>query len=361
MSQPDSICGINRRSNERLCGQQAHIAARQHQHHLHVLAPRGAGIEIRRQRQCAAPVDQRAAGAVLAEGEAKGRAGERDANRVRLCEQRDVLGRRGDDVICGDRAQLNCEGCAAERLELVHMDLERKAQLLCGFEDASRLGEVERALLTEHIAEDGPTRWEAVPNLLPCRPRGGQHLLDEEVDVVICAAAILGRDRVRAEEGRDEVERALPLQQRDGLQLLELIRHVQPVAGLGFRGGRAVGQHAGGAGCGLVDQLRQRRRAGVAHRANDATAGRHNFHVRCAADAQLELARAVSHPRQVRVRVDEAGDDCASARVQRPRGFGLSHKLVFCADGDDVALCNCHCAAGNNPQLAHLRAAPRSR
>ncbi len=93
------------------------------------------------------------------------------------------------EVVGRDAAELGGQHAAAGAGELVGMDLEAVAQPLPRLEHPARLGHGEGALVTEDVDEVGPT------------PQRGQHLLADEVDVVVVAAAELGRREVGAEQG----------------------------------------------------------------------------------------------------------------------------------------------------------------
>ena len=124
---------------------------------------------------------------------------------------------------------------------------------------------------------------------------------------------------MRAEKGRHEVERTLPLQRGDDLQLLQLVFDVQPVTRLRLGGRRPVFEHPPHALRRLLDQSGGRRGPGIGHCADDAAARGHDLHVRRAANTEIEFACPVARPGEVRVRVDEAGDHRPSARIEGTR------------------------------------------
>ncbi len=91
----------------------------------------------------------------------------------------------------------------------------------------------------------------------------------------------------------------------------------------------------------------------------DPAAGRHDLHVGRAADAHLELGRAVPGPRQVRVRIDEAGDDRAAARVERVARLECRPQVAAAADGCNPPVRDGDRAILDDAELAHRRAAAR--
>ena len=258
-----------------------------------------------------------AAGGVVPVRQPERRPRQRHADGLRRGQQRDVFRRCGHDVIDRHRIERHRERRAAQRRELVHMQLQPEAQRLGRLQDAARLGQIERTILTKYVAEERPIGAEIVPQLHPTRPRRGQHFSHDQVHVGVGPAAILRRHGVRAQKGRRQVDEVGSLKHGNRIQLLQLVRDIEPVAGLGLRGGRAVVQHPIKAAARLRHQCLQRSRACVADGADDAAAGRHDLHVGGAADTHLELRRPVAGPRQVRVRVDEAGNDRTPAGIQR--------------------------------------------
>ena len=144
------------------------------------------------------------------------------------------------------------------------------------------------------------------------------------------------------------------------IQLLQLVRDIEPIAGLGLRGGRAVVQHPVKAAARLRHQRLQRCRARVGDGADDAAAGRHDLHVGGAADTHLELRRPVAGPRQMRVRVHEAGNDRTPTGIQRRVRLHRRAQIGAPAHRQHAAVCHSQRGILDDAKLAHRRPAPRS-
>ena len=119
------------------------------------------------------------------------------------------------------------------------------------------------------------------------------------------------------------------------LQHAELGFRLQAVAGLGFGGGGAVGEHALQARAGFVHQRFERSQARLPDGGEDPAAGGQDFQVFGPGHLHFELGGTVPGPDDVGVRVDEAGQDDAAGGVQA--GFvGIgSQQLCGWPDGQD--------------------------
>ena len=90
------------------------------------------------------------------------------------------------------RAVLRRERGAAEIRKLVGMQLDRKAEALGRIEDARGLVPIEGDPFAERV--------DRIDQLLGCR--GGQHLVADEIDVIVGAPFIFLRHSVSAQERR---------------------------------------------------------------------------------------------------------------------------------------------------------------
>ena len=155
------------------------------------LAERAARVEVRRERDGRAGVDERARGRHRPVQEERARR-EEHSHDVARREHRDAGGPRRLEVIDGSRSELGRERDRAGLRELVAVQAKREAGVAAGDEVSARLARVEGATLEEHVRR--------------LRDLGGlrKDVLDEEVDVRVPArVGELGRDRVRSEPGRD--------------------------------------------------------------------------------------------------------------------------------------------------------------
>ena len=120
---------------------------------------------------------------------------------------------------------------------------------------------------------------------------------------------------MRAEEGRDVTDLPLPVQATHDAQHLQLVLDGKPVARLGLDGRRARAQEPTLAPQGRREQFLFTCCTRPTHGRAYAAARRGDLLVARARCALLELVRAVAREDRVRVRVNEAGHDDPSARV----------------------------------------------
>ena len=215
----------------------------------------------------------------------------------------------------GRCAELGRQLRATRRRELVGVEPERHPEAGRGLEDPPRLVRAEHAVLAEDVAEPGP----AVGG------DPGQLLVDDRADVGLGAvgpAAELGRDRVRAEVGRHDLDRPLAAEPVGGLDQPDLGLEVEAVAGLGLDRRDAVAEHlvepAASVGEQVVDAGGPRR----GDRREDAAARLEDLEVAGALLAEQPLALARTGEQQVGVRVDQA----RASRSRRRRRSGRSDR-----------------------------------
>ena len=162
------------------------------------------------------------------------------------------------------------------------MQLDGQAQAACGLEDLLGLGQREGDALAEHI--------DRIDQALG-RQRG-QHGAGDEVDVVLAAPCVLGRQRMRAQEGGAHGH-AQGLAQAPGhAQLLALVLQRQAVARLDLDGADALVQQLLQARQGLGEQLVLAGLARGTHAGDDAAAGACHLLVAGAVQAHGSLARS---------------------------------------------------------------------
>ena len=178
-----------------------------------------------------------------------------------------------------------------------------------GLEDASRLVRAEHPVLAEDVAEPRP----AVGG------HPGELVLDHRPDVrlrAVGARAELGRDRVRAEVRRHDLDRALATELIRRLDQPDLGLEVEAVARLGLDGRDAVAEHLVEPAPAVGEQRLGRGLARRGHRRQDPAAGLEDLEIAGAALAHLPLALAGAREQEVRVRIDQAGRDRAAAGVE---------------------------------------------
>ena len=134
-----------------------------------------------------------------------------------------------EQVVGTQGMQFSCQFRAAETHNLVGMYLDTEAHLLCGTEQPAGLFHGEDTSLAEDVAVLGkhPLLDE------------GQHLPDEEVDVVVFPSLVFRGDGMRSQEGRHDVDLAYRVEV-DALHHFQLFQFgvaVEPVPALAFHGG----------------------------------------------------------------------------------------------------------------------------
>ena len=152
---------------------------------------------------------------------------------------------------------------------------------------------------------------------LPPQLQEGQHEAADLVGVALRITLELGGDGVRAEKGEGDIHRGLVVERQQGFEQTQFRCGLQAVAGLGFDGGRAVGEHAQKARAGLGDERLDAGGARGADGGDDSAAGCQDVEVLGTFEPHLVFLGPVAAPDDVRVRVDETGHDHAAGGVQR--------------------------------------------
>ena len=211
-------------------------------------------------------------------------------------------------MVDAGRAELTGELDAGAEAELVAVDPEPESAGPARLEDRAGLVAVEgvrRVRLAEHV---DVCRWARVA---PIGEEGVEHGSRDEVDVVAPSVGVLGRHDVRTEEGRvggelaGDPQRAQLVLDGEAVAALDLHRRRALRPGLGDAGGDEGPQLVVGRGAGRGDGDR-----------DAATVVGPSRHPRG------ELGGAVAREDEVRVGVDEAGDQRAAAEVTALVGVG---------------------------------------
>ena len=193
------------------------------------------------------------------------------------------------------------------------MQLDRNAEPLRGLEHLLGLRQRERDAFAEHV--HGVHQ--------PLGRERGQHLVADQVDVVLVAPGVFGRQRVCAEEGGAHRHAQRLAQAPRHAQLLALVLQRQAVAGLDLDGAYALVQEGLQARHGQGEELILAGRARGPHRGDDAAARARHLLVAGAGQAQRELVRALATVDQVRVAVHQPRrGELATALPARQRGKG---------------------------------------
>ena len=132
-------------------------------------------------------------------------------------------------MVGGDGTEFGGEQGAVIGAELVGVQTQAEAQSFRGVQDGARLVQGKHVRFAEDVAVFG--------EVIPGDPR--EHLVDDEIDIVVDAAAILVGDLVSAEERRDAAQMAGCVQLSDGPQDFDFGIEGEAVSRFGFDGGGA--------------------------------------------------------------------------------------------------------------------------
>ena len=169
-----------------------------------------------------------------------------------------------------------------------------------------RLRHRERAAVAEDVAELGEPRGR----------NGGNPALHQQVHIRVGPSPKFRRNDVRAEKRADDIERLLLMQLMKHVQNLQLALPIEAVTALGFeRSGAVRGKLAKMRARSLAERFR-RSAAAILHRGADSAACAGNLLVGFSGNSLLVFGGAARRKNQVRVRIDEAGKNDASAKIQ---------------------------------------------
>ncbi len=252
------------------------------------------------------------------------------------------------------RAHVRRHAAAAARRELVGVDARHQSGALAGLENRDRLLGREEPGVAEDVAPLGQA----------FSGHARDHLVDHARHVVAAPRLVLARDVVRAEERRDDVDGVASVEMSNRAQLCQLRFGGQAVAALRFAGRGAGREHLVEARpCG-VGELGLRRRARQGDRLHDAAALGGNRLVGRALQTAAQLVLSIAGEDDVRVRIDEAGNDGAPAGIEADR-VGVQVQMTLGlrrrTDMDDDALVRGDDRVAERRDVALRRAAPRRR
>src|SRR5215203_3227506 len=255
------------------------------------------------------------------------------------------------------RVQIDSHLASAKIRKLIDVGFQSKTEAFCGFEQTSRLIQIERAFLAEDVTEKrdpSVKRGSDIP-----APGKLQHVAADQVDVRVCVVLELGRYGVGCEECRDDVDRVRIVRSRYRFEHLQFCSGVEAVAGFDLAGGRSGRQHIVETRSSLRDELFDRGTAGVSNRGNNSAAARQNIQIIRALYLELELIQPVTGEDDVCVRVNKARTNSASAGVDGFGGFMRPHYFVGASRREYLARGNRDCGVFDHPNVEHIRAAFR--
>ena len=180
----------------------------------------------------------------------------------------------------------------------------------------------------------------------------GQHCFTNKLGIFVLPAGEFRRNSVCREKGRRDFQRSFCIQRHQRLELRQFGSDIEPVAGLGFRGGGSMPEHGLRPLAGLVQQIAGCRPARGVHGGNNAAASRHDLHICPALEPHFELGSPVARPHQVGMRVDKSGHHHPSAGIQsfllREAPDHVPGRTCF----NDLFPADQHCSVFNDAQAA---------
>src|SRR5262249_22735158 len=143
----------------------------------------------------------------------------------------------------------------------------------------------------------------------------GQHVVGKQTQVAGAIVAVLGWNGVSPEEGRHQLDWPLGVQLGDGFEALQFVRKGQAIATLDLDGRDAKFQESSEATTGETLNLAFRSRAAALYCGVDPPASGRDLLVGESLQALLELVLARAGKEQMRMAIDEAGQDRLAAGV----------------------------------------------
>ena len=189
----EDVRRVHRARGERLGRREPKLRARERADEREALAERAPRVEVGRERDRGAGVDERAAGRHRPAEEERAH-GEQHADDVGARERGRALGSGRLEMVDGACPELDRERNGTRLAELVAVEAQCEPGVATRLEVATRLRRVERTALEEDVRRLRDSR------------RFGQDLGEREVEVRL-GVVELGWNGVRAEPGRDAARR----------------------------------------------------------------------------------------------------------------------------------------------------------
>ena len=206
----------------------------------------------------------------------------------------------------GYRTDIGRQLRTAERNDLVRMHLGPHSQPLRRRQQLAGLIYRKDALFAKNIAK--------LRQLALCHDR--QHLVQQVFDKFIGPAFVLRRGGMRSHEGRYYFDHMGTVQFGHSLQLLDFCRRVQPITAFAFHRRHTEGQHGTQT---LPTDFRQFFLRGFPRgpdAIHNAAAPFHDLHIGIPAQPPGKFLCPVPGKQEVRMRVDESGQNAASGGVE---------------------------------------------
>lgn len=272
----------------------------------------------------------------MREAEMEAAAWEHGAGDVRFCEGANVGSGKLFEMVGACGMHLNGEASRATAGELFGVKAQTKAAGARGGQNFAGLCDGESAAVAEDIAEF-------------CEILGGdawQPFAADQVNVGVGrfagAIAKFGGHDMGTEKCGNDFKGLLAIEFAEEGEDFAFAGPVEAIAGLGFEGGGAVGGELLEVREGAGLEMGGGRSAKFADAIENASARAGDFFVGGAGDALFVFGGAGARMDEVRVRIDETGNDNTASEVEfaRAAGFGHALDLAARADGGDAAFAN---------------------
>ncbi len=166
---------------------------------------------------------------------------------------------------------------------------------------------------------------------------GGDQLVHDLADIMGAAIALLGRERVKRKQGRNDADGLIFAEFCGDPEQPQLARRIEAVAGLDLDGRAAAAHQRMKAPAALLDQFIVGRRRGVLDRGSDSATGGRNLLIGCAGATHRVLVGAGAAEDEMGVAVDQARRDPGAA--ERDHFLrAKTGKLGALADTNDIAV-----------------------
>jgi hypothetical protein len=310
-------------------------------------------IEVCRQSNGSAGVEQSPRGGLPGFPEKKHRPGKkrRNGSGVRQCSNTSI--RDGSEMVSRDCVELCCKLGATGRFQLVCVQLHIQSGPRGSGENAARFVHGEDTGLTKHIRKAGEP--------LSCDDR--QHFMNQNSDVLVSPVlpcAVLQRNLVRTQPCGDQTKVHLLRQSRDHTESFELVIQRKPVPRFDLECRRTIGS----------DRQQPRKRSSkkvilcarsqVADGRMDSPSPAGDIHVTDTSRAKFLLLIASTAKDRVRVRIDETGCEHMSAAVYTLGFWVASLEIAARSHRSDELTHDRDGSVSFDTQVTHLLPAART-
>src|ERR1017187_10209968 len=241
----EAVGGVDGGGGNRLGGCHLQLRGGEGEHHGHGSGGGRPGVKIGGQDDGHAAIDHAARRRVARPAEVVDRGGKQHGLHAGGMQRGEGGGGGSFQMVGGGGMEFGGQQGAIIGAELVGVEAQTEAERPGGEQDGARLFHVKHIDFTEDIAIFG--------EVFPDHAR--QHLVYDEVHIVVGTAAIFVGDLVGAQEGGNVAQAGIGVKAADGLEDFDLGIRREPVARFGFDGGGTAGEEpvlvaAGGGGQG---------------------------------------------------------------------------------------------------------------